>query len=184
MNELSNCCEGERWLPVPGYEGRYVISTCGRILSLSRPVRSKHGTTYLIPTRLMHGTIFTNKYRMVHLSDGHRKRCLAVHRLVLVTFLGPCSEGMESCHNDGNRVDNHLVNLRWDTPAANRKDQSKHGTAQRGESHGRSPLMNADIHRIRELGSQGIPQRTIAKQYGISQAAISKIVRCESWSHI
>ena len=50
-----------------------------------------------------------------------------IHRLVLEAFVGPCPEGMETCHNNGVRTDNRLENLRWDTSSANNDDIVKHG---------------------------------------------------------
>lgn len=38
-----------------------------------------------------------------------------VARLVLETFISPCPNGMEACHNDENSLNNILSNLRWDT---------------------------------------------------------------------
>lgn len=55
---------------------------------------------------------------------GHLKvdlcgRRVFVHRLVLDAFVGPCPDGMEGCHNNGNPADNRVENLRWDTRSAN-----------------------------------------------------------------
>lgn len=64
--------------------------------------------------------------------DG-RKSTPRVHRAVLETFVGPCPPGMEACHNNGDRTDNRLENLRWDTHQANERDKVNHGT--NGRSH-------------------------------------------------
>jgi hypothetical protein len=50
-----------------------------------------------------------------------------VHRLVLETFVGPCPDGMECCHNNGDPADNRLENLRWDTLSSNAYDRVEHG---------------------------------------------------------
>ena len=42
-----------------------------------------------------------------------------VHRLVLETFDGPCPEGMECHHKDGDKLNNHLSNLEWVTHSKN-----------------------------------------------------------------
>lgn len=51
-----------------------------------------------------------------------------VHRLVLEAFVGPCPEGMEGCHGDGDPTNNSLGNLRWDTATSNQLDKVRHGT--------------------------------------------------------
>lgn len=43
-------------------------------------------------------------------------------------FVGPCPEGMEVCHNNGDCTDNRLENLRYDTKSANMLDRVRHGT--------------------------------------------------------
>lgn len=58
-------------------------------------------------------------------ADGRRTKYL-VHRLVLTAFVGPCPDGMEGCHNDGDQANNSLANLRWDTPDANGADRVNH----------------------------------------------------------
>lgn len=62
------------------------------------------------------------------LSVNGKSRALYVHRLVLEAFVGPCPEGMEGCHNNGNPADNRLENLRWDTRSENVYDAVRHGT--------------------------------------------------------
>lgn len=49
---------------------------------------------------------------------------------------------------------------------------------------GRSTLVEADVRRVRELAAAGQLQRVIAAEYGLTQKAISKIVRRESYRHI
>ena len=54
----------------------------------------------------------------MRLWDGRGYKTRLVHRLVLETFVGAAPAGMEGCHNDGNRFNKRLENLRWDTPKA------------------------------------------------------------------
>lgn len=53
---------------------------------------------------------------------------MAVHRLVMAAFVGPCPDGIEVCHNNGNPADNRLSNLRYGTHSENQLDQVKHKT--------------------------------------------------------
>lgn len=114
----------ELWLPVPGYEGAYEVSTLGRVRSLKRI--TDRGRNW--PGRMMTPAQMRNGYWTVTLwRDGKQKSAL-VHRLVLTTFVGPCPEGMEALHKTGNSSDNALSNLRWGTHAENVQDQLAHGT--------------------------------------------------------
>lgn len=115
----------ETWKDIPGYSGRYQVSDHGRVRSL--------------PRRAWLGNRWANLKGKI-LSDfpggqyGHRKLALEgrqvyVHRLVLETFIGPCPDGMESCHfPDKSTTNNHLDNLRWGTHQENMIDREKHGS--------------------------------------------------------
>lgn len=116
----------ERWLPVAGFEGVYEVSDLGRVRSLDRLESMSSGRTRQRYGKLVRGT--QDDYRIVHLRSRGCARNVRVHRLVLETFVGPCPDKHEGCHNDGNRTNNALSNLRWDTRSANMRDAVKHGT--------------------------------------------------------
>ena len=59
--------------------------------------------------------------------DGKQKR-YQVHRLVLLAFEGPPSDGQECRHLDGNSVNNVRSNLTWGTHSENIRDKRQHGT--------------------------------------------------------
>lgn len=108
----------EKWLPVPGWEKFYLVSDLGRVWSMHQFGR------FIIGMEVAGG------YRVIKLRDNHRIAHKAVHVLVLMAFRGPRpTELHEGCHNDGDARNSHLVNLRWDTAAANQADRRKHGKA-------------------------------------------------------
>lgn len=97
--------------------------------------------------------------------------------MVLETFVGPCSKGMEGCHNDGNPGNNFIGNLRWDTHKNNENDKIEHGTILSGPKHYLSKFNNDQIVKIRRLAEkEGMSQRKIAKIYGVSPTTIYKII--------
>jgi hypothetical protein len=114
----------ERWLPVPGYETAYEVSDHGRVRSLDRRVPSGQGKTRIARGRILRPSL-VHGHPAVSLG---RVRKEYVHALVLQAFVGPAPDGMECCHGDGVRTNNHLSNLRWGTRLSNNLDAIRHGT--------------------------------------------------------
>jgi hypothetical protein len=112
-----------------------------------------------------------------------------VHRLVLETYVGPCPEGMEACHNDGNPKNNNLSNLRWDTRKANHADAIKQGTHRGlhnyGENCGTSKLNENKVRIIFYSYFSGLfLQKEIAKLFNIRASLVSLIVSGKRWKHL
>lgn len=117
----------EKWLPVTGFEGYYEVSDYGRVRSVERKVRDERGFYRPIRSRILKQP-FSGGYPSVTL---HRhplpRRKVRVHHLVLETFVGPRPDGQHGCHFDDNPLNNHINNLRWDTPTSNRLDETRNG---------------------------------------------------------
>lgn len=113
----------ERWLPVPGFEGRYSVSDLGRVRSEPRVVIRRDGRSFRISGGFMtakfkHGYLMVKLHRP-GLKPEWRHR---VHLLVLGAFVGPRPPGLEGCHRDNDKNNNRLTNLRYDTRAGNHAD--------------------------------------------------------------
>lgn len=114
----------EEWRPAVGFEGRYEVSDLGRVRSLLPTSGTNGGRRRGAPDGVLKPTP-SGKYYTVSLG---RRNTRTVHTLVLEAFVGPCPEGLEACHNNGDHADNTLGNLRWDTRSENAKDKTRHGT--------------------------------------------------------
>lgn len=115
----------ETWCPIPGFEGLYEVSDAGRVRSLDRIVKRRHYG--ICRGRILQPKV--DKGRVdVELSVSGRTSRMGVGRAVLLAFTGPCPDGMECCHNDGDMHNNSLSNLRWDTHSSNAIDCITHGT--------------------------------------------------------
>lgn len=151
------------------------MSTLGRIRSLNktdsmgRPHRGR-----LIKQRTERG------YKMVSLKCRGEQRTRYVHRLVLEAFVGSAPQGAQCCHNNGQRGDNRLENLRWDTPSNNARDRWEHGTMLRGGRHANAVLSAEQVMAIRRRLSHEMG-KTLAKEYGVTRAAISRIKHGHNW---
>ena len=104
----------ERWLPIPGFEGHYSVSDRGAVVNARGKTLSPRDTG-------------TGHLQLALYKDNQRHN-LQVHRLVLAAFVGPCPDGMEVRHLNGDPTDNRLTNLKYGTSAENKQDMLRHGT--------------------------------------------------------
>lgn len=170
----------EIWKFVPGYP-RYEASNLGQIRSWATFDNTRK--TLRKEPHLLKLTDDGNYYR-VGLCNEDGVILHTVGRIILTTFIGPCPNGMECCHNDGNPYNNKLNNLRWDTRKGNFKDRTKHGNTVMGENQHNAKLTEDDIRQIRKRANQGEMYIIIANDYSVTGENISYIARRMSWKHI
>jgi hypothetical protein len=111
------------WRAIPGWEGLYEASDDGQVRSVERITGGYRRRGVLIC-----GSLVKGGYRQICLSREGGRQYLLVHRLVALTFIGPCPDGLQACHNDGDSSNNAVRNLRYDTASANELDKVRHGT--------------------------------------------------------
>lgn len=165
------------WKDIPGWEGIYQASVTGLIRSLDRIIVYKNGMEYSKTGRTLI-PYFKDGYRVVSLSmkDYHKRaKKFKVARLVLFTFRGPAPMNTEACHNDGNRGNDKLSNLRWDTKAANSSDTQKHHDNLSGTKCSWSKVSDEALSDIRDMLAEQVPYRTIANKHGLSSSLIQRI---------
>jgi len=167
---------GEQWRPVLNYEGWYEASNKGRI----KRIKESRGTfagKILTPQKSRNGYLFLGLSR-----NGKTKR-YHVHRLTAGAFLGPCPEGLEVNHKDGDKTNNAICNLEYITHKGNIKHAHKSGLVDiRGEKSRNHILTEKDIHQIRRLLIEGkLTQQEIGNMYKISYSTISDIKLGKTW---
>lgn len=172
--------KAEEWRPVVGMESYYEVSSQGRVRSLPRDVQ--------IGNRLrraggqsLSAIVGSRGYLVVNLSCNGRRTQVFVHKLVLEAFSGPRPKGLEACHNDGDRLNCALSNLRWDTRSSNHGDKVAHGTAQRGERANNVKLTDELVLAMR---SSGLPAKKASKRFGTSKTNAARILRGQTWRHL
>lgn len=121
----------EVWKDIPGWVGFYQVSDLGRVKSLARTIDSgRPGVTIDLRERILRASVAGHGYLVVVLTRRNDRTTIPVYRLVLAAFVGPCPDGMEGCHNDGDKTNNTPANLRWDTRSENIRDTVRHGNHQ------------------------------------------------------
>lgn len=177
---VQRCKEADR-LPIPGYEGLYDATSDGFIISCKRSIERSNGRLLNKVERVMkpgrtHGG---SGYQIVTLSKNGKGKCFTVHSLVALTFIGERPDGFQCCHNDGNVDNNSVSNLRYDTPKGNNADKMNHGT---NRSH--SKLSECDVRNIRKRLSEGVKQRDVADEFGVSKSLIWAINTKRVWANV
>lgn len=163
---------------IPGFEGRYAVTTDGRVWSYPK-ARQKAG-------RWLKPGITKNGYLYVNLTiKPYRYKTFPVSRLILETFVGP-GEGLEADHYDFDRQNNRLSNLHWNTHLGNvqRSWAENDNLDRRGESNGRSLLTESDVRHVRELHLSGLSYRIIANKLSLKRGHVADICSRRIWRHI
>lgn len=179
----------ERWLPVPGYEGRYEVSDHGRVRSLARIITRTMADGSIQhqnrPEKIMgQATCGGSTYPRVSLTVDYEKKTFTVHSLVLRAFVGRSPEGMECRHLDGNYLNARLDNLQWGTHPENETDKLQHGSIVRGEEIPQSVLTSSDVLAIRRRYAAGELQYVMAREFGVSKATICRAINGNCWAHV
>lgn len=176
----------EQWRLIPGFGCHYEASSLGKVRVKDRII-SKTNRWGSVSKQFYHGKILkassVDEYGHMSVRLGVDKKgyTMAVHRLVLMAFVGmpPC--GYEACHLNGIASDNRIENLRWDTHYNNNQDRKKAGHYPVGEKHHMAKLT---IDQATAIRNRSVTKRQAMKEYGISNSQHHRIMKGESWKHI
>lgn len=170
------------WADVPGYEGLYRVNKFGTVERLQWLLPRLHEEGVRRPLRELSQIPRGRGQRLsVCLCKNNSPKWFQVHRLVLLAFVGPCPEGMEGRHLDGNHLNNWLGNLEWATHEVNMQDKTFHGTQLIGVKSPRAKLTEDDVKEIRVAPGT---ERELAAKYGVSQVAVHFIRTRKTWKHV
>jgi len=171
----------EVWLDVIGYEGLYEASNLGNIRrSYAAPHRSLG-----VPGGVLKQAVQKNGYHTVSLSNDGNVESYRVARIVLSAFCGPEPfDGAHAAHNDGDKSNNRLTNLRWATPKENQKDIERHNRRCKGSDVFGSVLNDDNVREIRKRIQAGERNPKIANDFGVSISTIHLIRHGRIWKHV
>lgn len=168
----------QEWRPISGYEGRYDISNDGEVRSWLQRGRHERSTE----ARILAQTVTPKGYRLVHLrSSASKGKSYSVHRLVLLAFVGPCPEGMEASHLNGDSADNRIENLAWESSKKNHARKKLHGTYQTGEKVNSAKLDWEKVRAIRAAHKK-IKATELAAMYHVHVATIHRVQAMDHWN--
>ena len=155
----------EQWKRIDGYNSYYWASDQGRIKNND--------------DRIMSSSPNDNGYLVVGLSDGSgRSRRRLIHKLALETFVGSCPDGLSTRHVDGDKLNNHLYNLKWGTWTEQVEDKRRLGRIPTGENHKLAKLTNDEVRKFL------LYCKRFCKKNDVSIWALEGILKKKTWKHL
>lgn len=156
----------------------YSISNYGR-------VRNDIRNTFLSPRKL-------RGYERVSLWYNNKANDHRIHRLVAQEFIQNKENKPEVNHKDGNKLNNHVSNLEWNTTQENLEHKRinnlgktlKAKLSATGINNSQAKLDEEDVIFIRTNCETKIDIKKFSKELDVSIATIYDIKNRRSWTHI
>ncbi len=176
----------ERWLPVPipEFVDDYEVSDLGRV----RRRRDCLTQDKYKAGRFVAQCYNRKGYLTAKLCGLHIRKTVAVHKLVVLAFVGPRPEvEREINHINGIKTDNRITNLEYVTSSENHQHAIRLGLINlaRGERVACSRLTESSVREIRAMYASGsYTQWELARMFGVRQCSISDAVLGKTWKHV
>lgn len=117
----------EEWRPVPGFGGRFQVSSLGRVRRLRFTVHKSDGNKQTYPERLLTASPHAAGYRTVALCYESKTHTTLLHRLIAQAFI-PNPDSLPFVrHLNDIPDDNRIENLAWGTQSDNMGDCVRNG---------------------------------------------------------
>ena len=175
----------EIWKEIEGYKGIYFVSNQARVKSIDHYCPNRTGTgkqtgRILKPQKCHKG------YMRVALSCNRKTFTTSIHRLMAKAFIANPMNKPQVNHINGIKDDNRIENLEWCTASENVIHAVKNSlnNPNYGESHHNSKLSNKVVLSARRLRKIGFTNKKLAADYKVSEAAMSKICRNETYKNL
>lgn len=131
---------------IKGYEGKYAITSCGKVWSYKRKKFLKTDKN-------------SKGYARVHLSKNNVGKNIAIHKLVAMAYIPNLDNLPQVNHKDENKENNSVNNLEWCT----NKYNSNYGT--RNERMARAKMKKVlcvELNRIFDSELQAAKELTMS----------------------
>lgn len=108
-----NSPDKELWKWVVGYEGLYMVSNHGRVMSVPKTIVKSNGRRQTCNGQMLKQALTTKGYPHIVLNKDGVGTSKPIHRLVAEAFI-PNEMGLPSVnHIDENKLNNRVENLEW-----------------------------------------------------------------------
>lgn len=164
----------ESWKSIIGYDGRYFISSLGRIKSfVNSPFYQNNSKGTILKQHLNR-----KGYFMTYLSLNGKTKTFVAHRLVALHFVENISGGDQVNHKNGIKNDNRFENLEWVTCRQNIQHAFDSGIKTiNGDKHPRSVFTNKQVIEARKMFAAGSSIRELADKYGKMYGTMWRVLK-------
>ncbi len=173
----------EKWVAALGYEGKYEVSSLGRVRSVDRMMTTR-GAPFFRKGRVLSQCSNRDGYMFVGIGKSSTAKLRLVHHVVLESFVGLRGKKQQCCHLNGNRADNRLANLKWGSASENQKHKLLHGTDSRGEKSGMAKLTEECVKRALDMRACGVPGRAIGRWFGVAPDYMNTLFSKGRWGNL
>ena len=153
-------------LECPNYE----VSDLGKVFNIK--------TGKEIKTTLVRRTGY---YNLTLCNSGNKKR-FSIHRLVLSTFIENVDNKPQVNHKNGDKSDNRLCNLEWNTRSENQKHSIEYGLRSAAGEKNSQVKINEKI--ALEIFKSNDTYKSMSERYNISIGVIYQIKNGKLWTHV
>lgn len=170
-----------QWKRVEGREPLTDVHPDGRV----RKVCAKLGGVELRDFEFI-PSISRGGYRYIVFREDGKQKNVYFHRVIADAFI-PNPEGKPFVnHKDGDKGNNAVDNLEWVTQAENTQHAYASGlmTPLRGEDSPSAVLTNEKVREIKARLKAGETGTSLAEEFKVSTALISRIKSGQRWGHI
>jgi hypothetical protein len=175
--------DGEKWIPVSGYESFYMVSNYGRIKSLKRPSKKSCNS---VRDKILK-QMFRSKgvhYLKVSISPtGVKAKTKSVHILIATSFILNPNNKPQVNHKNCIKYHNWVGNLEWNTALENIRHSKENVNIKisRGEHHYAAKISNAQAVEIFHSTEKNV---VLASMYGVDSHHICDIKKGRKWASV
>lgn len=170
ISDFDGICKYARY-KIDGKETDYYVLDSGEVYS------TKHNKFKKIkPQKQKHG------YMLVHLHVNNKSVYKWLHRMVAETFIPNPENKPEVNHKDGDKENNDVSNLEWNTSKENIDHAFENELRKCGEDSSHAKITNDDARKICELLVENKKtMNEIAKEVGCSVTTVFNIKKKKNW---